>query len=203
MTTSTPPPPSRDEIISMVARQMYSSRIINNAHRGDLVEMMVLAALGTEWKLVGLGWHPWDLQYGSGQDRVRLQVKQCAALQLWGPTRQLIVTFGWKKVAPDYFFRDHPGEDIEPEGWFCEGFVIGLHLETDPSLADQVDPAQWQFLVIPTSDLQPGQNSVALSKALKEWQPISWSKLSEAVETIVESRRPLSEMPRFSLEASR
>lgn len=59
-TQTNTPMPSRNEIIEMVAQNMYSGRIINNAHRGDIVEMMVLSALGNDWNLVGLGWHPWD-----------------------------------------------------------------------------------------------------------------------------------------------
>jgi hypothetical protein len=52
--------PTRDEVIKSVADTLYSSSILNNSHRGDVVEMMVLAALGSEWKFVGLGWHPWN-----------------------------------------------------------------------------------------------------------------------------------------------
>ena len=37
--------PNRDHVIQLVAKHMYSDRILNNAHRGDLVDMMVLAAL--------------------------------------------------------------------------------------------------------------------------------------------------------------
>lgn len=80
------PYPNRDDITEMVKSNIYSSRILNNAHRGDVIEMMVLSALGEDWKFVGLGWHPWDLESGSGSERVRIQAKQCAALQLWGPT---------------------------------------------------------------------------------------------------------------------
>ena len=72
--------PQRDEMIPMVSRYMYSSKILNNSHRGEIVEMMVPSALGKEWKMVGLGWHPWDLQYRSGSERIRIQVKQCAAM---------------------------------------------------------------------------------------------------------------------------
>lgn len=53
--------PDRTAIIGMVAEHMYGGRILNNAHRGDVVEMMALAALGPDWEHVGLGWHPWDL----------------------------------------------------------------------------------------------------------------------------------------------
>lgn len=174
--------PQRNEIIDMVAKHIYSERIINNSHRGDIVEMMVLAALGDEWTFVGLGWHPWDLQRGTGGKRVRIQVKQCAALQIWGTTKNLMLKFGWKKKAPEYFFRDNPGEEIEAEGWFCDVFVFGLHLETDMVRADQVDPAQWKFLVIPTCDLRPGQDSMHLTEALKKWSPVAWLELFQTVE---------------------
>ena len=178
-------PPTRDDVIAMVAENMYSGRILNNTHRGDVVEMIVLSALGSDWRLVGLGWHPWDLQRGNGDDRIRIQVKQCAALQLWGPTKSLQLNFGWKKKAADYFIRHNPGEDIESQGWFCDVFVFGLHLDADEDRADQVDPDQWKFLVIPVIELKEGQNSMVLSKALKRWNPVSWEELAKSVEQAI------------------
>ena len=50
--------PTRQDILQRMVDYMYSPPIIDNAHRGDVVEMMVLAALGDDWKHVGLGWHP-------------------------------------------------------------------------------------------------------------------------------------------------
>lgn len=180
-------PPSRDEIITMVVDNMYSDRILNNAHRGDVAEMIVLSALGPGWRSVGLGWHPWDLQRGSGSERVRIQVKQCAALQLWGKTKRLGLKFGWKKKAPDYFAKYNPGEKIESEGWFCDLFVFGLHLEENINKADQLDPKQWKFLVIPTNDLKRGQDSMVLTEALKRWRPVIWCDLLDEVECAIES----------------
>lgn len=179
-------PPGRDDVIAMVAKYLYSGRVLNNAHRGDIVEMIVLSALGSEWKMVGLGWHPWDLQRGSGNARVRIQVKQCAALQIWGPTKKLVLKFGWKKQAPDYFHSDNPGEEFETEGWFCDVFVFGLHLEENKEKADQADPTQWSFLVVPANVLQRGQDSMLLSKALKRWRPVKWHELPGAVELAIE-----------------
>ena len=179
--------PSRNDVVAMVAENMYSNRILNNSHRGNVVEMIVLSALGQNWRLVGLGWHPWDLQRGSGEDRIRIQVKQCAALQLWGSTKKLQLNFGWKKKAADYFFRDNPGEEIELQGWFCDIFVFGLHLEADKDRADQVDPTQWKFLVVPACELKQGQNSMSLSKALKRWEPVSWGELSKSVEQAIKN----------------
>lgn len=177
--------PNRNDIIKLVADNYYSHNVLNNAHRGDIVEMIVLSALGDEWKLVGLGWHPWDLQLIRNNERFRIQVRQIAALQLWGKTKQLMLKFGWKKKPPEYFFRDHPGEEIENEGWFCELFIYGVHLETDEINVDQVDPMQWKFLVIPITELDYKQNSMTLEKALKRWQLISWYELFDSVENII------------------
>lgn len=159
--------PTRDRIIQMVAASIFTPRVLNNSHRGDVVEMMVLAALGPEWRFVGLGWHPWDLQRGTGASRIRIQVKQSAALQLWGATKRPSITFGWSKKAPSYFARDNPGEEIELEGWFCDVFVIGVHQDDDQDTVDQVDPRQWGFLVLAKVDLPARCNSMTLTKALK------------------------------------
>lgn len=165
----------------MVARYMYGGPILNNAHRGEVVEMMVLAALEPEWEHVGLGWHPWDLQRGHGADRIRIQVKQTAAVQLWGDTVSRSLRFGRKPNPPSYFEQYNPGEEIEPDGWFCDVFVFGIHDETDRSLIDQADPAQWAFMVIPVGDLEPRTNSMQLSKARARWGTVSWDKLQQVV----------------------
>lgn len=178
--------PSRLEIVEMVAREIYGGKILNNAHRGDAVEMMVLAALGPDWKHVGLGWHPWDLQRGQGFERVRIQVKQTAALQLWGNTIRRTLQFDWKKNAPSYFERYNPDELIESEGWFCDLFIFGLHDETDAAVADQLDPTQWKFMVVPVCDLTKGTKSMMLSKALTKWPVVVWDQLKEAIDNSLE-----------------
>ena len=184
--------PTREDIIQLAVDEVFGTPILNNAHRGDVVEMIVYAALRPEWKFVGLGWHPWDLQRGHGADRVRIQVKQCAALQLWGKTQRPTISFGWKKQPPSYFERDNPGEPIEAEGWFCEVFVIGVHEGVDEKTTDQVDPRQWRFLVIPTCDLARGTNSMVLTRALAEWRLLDWSELRDEVEAAVLRQRGAS-----------
>ena len=129
--------PNRDDIISMVARHMYSAKILNNAHRGDIVEMMVLSALGSDWRMVSLGWHPWDLQYSTGAERVRIQVRQCDALQLWGKTKKLAINFGWKKNPPFY----HVGQLAVSSTSFFEGSATSL-----------CDPTDLQSILRPTCD---------------------------------------------------
>ena len=174
--------PTRDDIIQRVAQSMYAGRVLNNAHRGDVVEMIVLAALEPDWIHVGLGWHPWDLEHATARPRRRIQVRQTAALQIWGPTKSRSLHFGWKKNAPYYFEDMYPDIPIESEGWFCDIFVFGLHDETDAALADQCDPSQWSFMVIPTSDLNPGTNTMGLAAARERWETVEWSELAGVVE---------------------
>jgi len=178
--------PSRDDIIARMARTMYGPGVLNNTHRGDVVEAMVLEALGPDWNFVGLGWHPWDLQRGSGDERVRIQVKQTAALQVWAPTKKMTLKFNWSESPPSEFERYNPGEAIESEGWFCDVFVFGLHRETDTSVADHMDVRQWTFLVIPITDLRNGRLSMVLSKALANWEPVDWTALPEAVDDAID-----------------
>lgn len=177
--------PSKTELIEVLTTEIYGGPIINNSHRGDVAEMLVLMALRPDWQFVGLGWHPWDLQRGQGSQRVRIQVKQFAALQVWGATKKPSIQFGWKPNAPAYFERDNPGEHIESKGWFCDIFVVGLHREVDPHVVDQLDARQWSFLVIPVSDLSEGRKSIALHLALERWQPVPWSGLAAAVDQAI------------------
>ncbi len=168
-------------IQDLLIKHVYSGPILNNSHRGDFVEMMALAALGPEWRFVSGGWHPWDLQRGSGSERVRIQVKQSAALQLWGETKKMMFSFPWSDKPPAYFFRDNPNEKIEDCGWFCDLFVVGIHDVKDLSLCDQTNADQWKFFVIPISELPPKSSSMTIDKTLKRWTPVSWKDLKTEV----------------------
>ncbi len=172
----------RARLHQLLIDKLYSQRILNNSHRGDFVEMMVLDALGPEWKHVGLGWHLWDLQRGSGHERVRIQVKQCAALQIWGRTKLMIFQSPWSDGAPAYIRRDFPNEALEDNGWFCELFVVGIHAVADEEECDHTDPEQWQFMVAPAHELKPRQKSMVLAKAIKRWPPGSLTALRDSVE---------------------
>jgi hypothetical protein len=176
----------------MLIEKLYSHRILNNSHRGDFVEMMVLDALGHEWRHVGLGWNIWDLQRGNGKERARIQVKQCAARQLWGKTKCMVFQFPWSDHAPAYIRRDFPDEALEQDGWFCELFVVGVHAIEDETLCDQTDPSQWQFMIVPSWELKRGQSSMTLSKAMKRWPLVPLAELKAAVEI------KLSEQPRLT-----
>jgi len=172
----------RQRLHRMLIEKLYSHRILNNSHRGNFVEMMVLDALGPEWRYVGLGWNIWDLQRGTGKDRARIQVKQCAARQLWGKTKSMTFQFPWSDHLPAYILRDFPNEALEKDGWFCELFVVGVHAIEDEKVCDQTDPTQWQFMVVPARELKRRQNSMSLSKAMKRWPLVPLAELKSTVE---------------------
>lgn len=180
----------REDFHKLLIEKLYSHPILNNSHRGDFVEMMVLSALGPEWRHVGLGWHLWDLQRGEGADRVRVQVKQCAARQLWGKTKCMTVQFSWSERAPSYIRRDHPNEALEDAGWFCELFVVGVHSIEDEHICDHTDVNQWRFMVVPAGDLSSRQSSMTLAKALKRWPLVTWSELASAVQRAIAGPGP-------------
>lgn len=179
----------RERIQQLLIETLYSHRILNNSHRGNFVEMMVLDALRPEWRYVGLGWNIWDLQRGYGVDRARIQIKQCAAQQLWGKTKHMSFQFPWSSHVPAYIRRDFPNEAFENEGWFCELFVVGVHAITDEDLCDQTDPLQWQFMVVPSRDLTRGRKSMALPRAIERWPLVPLSDLKRTVETKLDELR--------------
>src|SRR5262249_36356784 len=104
------------------------------------------------------------------------------ALQLWGRTKCPTFQFSWSERRPSYFDRDHPNEQIEDQGRYCELFVVGIHLNDDPETCDQLDVNQWRFMVVPARELRPRQSSMKLNKALREWPSVAWDDLKDAVE---------------------
>lgn len=201
------------ELKRLIFENLYKGPIINNAHRGDVVEMMVLLALGSEWRSVGLGWNMWDLQRGLGSQRIRIQVKQSAARQLWGETDERTpCKLIWKTKCPKYAPKYNLTEHYEEKGWFCELIVIGIHDEVDTNQCDQMDIDQWKFMVVPTASLESGisleinfhraraKRPSAMSKngttlkifrdeAIAKWPLVSWEKLKAKVESLVSLNR--------------
>ncbi len=172
---------SRSEILRLLTQEVYGSPILNNAHRGDVVEMMVAHALGPSWRFCGLGWHPWDFESSIDGSRIRIQVKQSAREQLWGVSKRVTLQFGWKEKAPSYFSQNNPGVPIEDKGRFCEILIIGVHEETGVG-ADQLDSQQWRFFVIPEREIAPKIKSMALHVARKRWTPVALSELAHQTE---------------------
>lgn len=183
---------SNGEIIKELVDHLYNKKIIDNRERGSYAEAMVWQALvrtNSMWEWVAEGWHPWDFQKRSGSKRFRIQLKQSAAKQLWTPLRKPIHSFSTKiKNKPSYFERDHPGEQIEEQGRFCELFIFAWHGVFNET-CDQRDPDQWTFYVVPEKSLG-SKNSIKLVDLDSSWLEknggfkVSWVELGKALEDL-------------------
>ena len=143
-----------------VKRRFYSEAfatpVMDNTIRGLWCEFMLAEALGPNCRPIGFAWHPWDLQIGESTAdyprRIRIQVKNSASLQTWnratGRISDSSFSLTWRK-KPFYFDRDNPGVPCEEEGFLCDVFILCHHPETDVNLADQRDPGQWDFFILP------------------------------------------------------
>lgn len=137
-------------------RDFLAAKVMDNSLRGYWCEAMVAEALGPGCKIVSQGWHPWDLQFGSDQaefpERVRIQVKNSARLQSWhkpgGKPSDSLFNLKFSK-RPSYFETDYPGIPCEEVGFMCDVFILCHHPAEDWNAADQTDPEQWEFYVLP------------------------------------------------------
>jgi hypothetical protein len=106
-------------------------------------------------------------------------VKRSAARQTWTAP---------KKPSPPIFdIRERTGyyeggARISRTGRLAHIYVFAYHPILDDS-ADHRDPSQWQFYVVPTSQL-PTTKRIGLNGVGSLTDAISWSQLAAAVEGV-------------------
>ena len=155
--------PRHEDILTMLKRR-YDGPIMNNVSRGDYVECMIAAALGSDWRLTwmdGWDWAAWDCEHTPS--RARLEIKQAAARQTWdrGPAlRRRKPVFD---IAPRSGFWTRGGEWIDSPGRQADVYVFAWHGHDDND-ADHTDPRQWCFFVVAERDLPQGQKSIGLRR---------------------------------------
>jgi len=144
-------------IIASLAARLYDRKIMDNRERGDYAEQLVASQIGGSWKWVGIGWHPWDFETADGGERLRMQVRQSAAKQIWprpegyDPSEQRFATT--IKPKPSFAEKHNPGLEIEEYGRFCEIYVFAWHGEQSEK-SDHRDPGQWVFFLLPEKALE-------------------------------------------------
>ncbi|MXY42006.1 MAG: hypothetical protein F4160_05260 [Rhodospirillaceae bacterium] len=129
---------------------------MNNVLRGEYVENMVAALLAPHWVQPWKSnheWSLWDLERKRGGRTEKLEIKQSARMQPWGPVRSP-PRFD---IAPK---RDFNRLD-EPPCRRADAYVFAWHAEVGDA-ADHRDPAQWVFFVAATRSLPPDQKTVSL-----------------------------------------
>lgn len=182
------------EQIFRLAKRLYDCPVMDNRERGDYAEQLVASKIEPSWRWVGIGWHPWDFETGEGSSRVRMQVRQSAAKQIWKRPEKRVPFFATTiKPKPSYVQRNNPTLTIEKHGRFCELYVFAWH-GNDGAGCDHRLPEQWTFFVLPERALGL-RKSVKVRELESSWlsdnggQKASWSDLANAVEALAATVR--------------
>lgn len=156
-------------------RRTYDRRVMNNVHRSEYVEAIVALALRTGgWKRM-TPWDSWDCEHVGG---VRLEVKQSAFAQGWGE-RSSPPRFD---VAPRTGYWDYREQAwVDQTGRNADIYLFAWHGEPR-DLADQRDPASWEFHVVLERDLPPTQKTIGLAAIRKLADPCGVDDLAVTVE---------------------
>jgi hypothetical protein len=168
-----------NEIFSSLVRDLFDRPIMGNLYRPHYVERMVALGLGEGFRLMSADWSGWDIEGGDG---LRIEVKQSAARQTWTDRTSLEgrTTPGSFDIAPRTGYWAEGGTKWVPKpGRHAHVYILAWHPVSEVSKADQRDPTQWRFFVVPSKDLPPDQKSIARTVVEKRWPPVGFHRLRE------------------------
>lgn len=182
--------------------ELFGQRLLDNTMRGYWCESMVAEALGAECKIVGQGWHAWDLQIGADADRfpqrIRIQVKNSARLQPWNITsgKPSECKFDLKvRKKPYYFDQNNSGIPCEEIGFLCDIFILCFHSEVCPETADHTNPQQWLFFLVPVvgphSAITAAEWDYATQRVKSTGKPSVCMRRPETLERGIRGRPPI------------
>lgn len=174
-------------IFDDIVGELFDVPVMGNQLRPHYVERMVVAALGPGFVLTSADWTGWDIEHASG---VRVEVKQSAALQPWSghfanrtgapQTRRF-------DIAPRTgFWTDGGARWVERPGRLAEIYIFAWHPVTDTEQADQRDPEQWRFFVVPSAGLPDGQKTIAVGVVEATWNAVGFRDLRAATLTAID-----------------
>jgi hypothetical protein len=78
------------------------------------------------------------------------------------------------------YWTDGGARWLAYDGRSADLFVFAWHPVADPAYADQRDPWQWRFHVVPEREL-PAQKTIGLVTVERRWRPVGFDDLREAV----------------------
>ena len=174
-----------DELVRVAAQRSFRP-VMTNVMRSTYVEVMIDKALGPDWRLTG-DWDGWDFEHADG---TRLEIKQSASLQAWRQKGPSVPSFdiGARKGR---FVDDGVGYVWqEGAGRNAHIYVFAHHDVYDEAECNQLDPAQWDFYVVPSNHL-PDQATARLATIKKcGAQKCAYGELAEVVTRVANSVEP-------------
>jgi hypothetical protein len=171
--------PTVDEIRAKASAEVFGKPLISNIYRGLVAEIIVGAALGTEWNMCSGDWRGWDFEHAHADPPCRLEVKQSAARQTWTGERKATVPIFDIRARTGYF----EGADwVADPRRFAEIYVFAHHAVMDTS-ADHCDPQQWRFYVVAANRLPTGK-TISLKRIALLSDAVAWNALKAAIENV-------------------
>ena len=166
-------------------QRRYDTPIMNNTHRGEYVQLLVLDTLGEGWRAHGDPWLSWDIEHADG---TKVEVKQSAACQGWHDGTQRSLAAARKKarfgIAKGSRAWTQEAGWIEPPDRLADIYVFAWHPEADVGLADHRHHAEWRFYVVRSDALPDGQKSIGLSGVERLADPVGIDGLVAAVQSV-------------------
>lgn len=201
----------QDKIYRRLEREFLGSRLIDNSLRGYWCEAMLAEALGSCFKIVSHGWHPWDLQFGADDanypNRIRIQVKNAAAAQTWhkqgsAPSSPLF-SLKYRK-RPRHFEHSQAEVPCEKAGFLCEVFALCYHPK-DIHQADHRIPEQWLVYLLPivgpNCAITGTEIAYLRQKTLESGKPSQTQRAPGTLEKGIRGRPPIKPIPAHELSS--
>ncbi|WP_157084430.1 hypothetical protein [Sediminimonas qiaohouensis] len=160
----------REEVLARI-QDIFDVPVMQNNLRGLWVELMVLELLGSEWEHSGNDWAAWDLERNDG---LRVEVKQSARQQSWGPS----------SGSPRFSIATAKGH--YPDGKTYAPNISGKRLANLYIFAwhdgvDQRSASEWQFYVVQADRLPRSQKSIGRNVLQKLTNPVDATELLREV----------------------
>jgi hypothetical protein len=144
-------------VVEKLVRRRYGQPIVRNVLRSELVEQMILDALGDGWRAAG-DYEAWDVE--SADRACRVQVKNSAARQSWASSASGSLKRRFS-IKPSRAWDELLGRrDVEVKR-HATHYVFAWHSRTDAD-ADHRDAQQWEFYIVPTVQL-PATDSISIT----------------------------------------
>lgn len=146
-----------EDTLHRLIDRLYGRPLIRNVLRGELVEQIILDALGRDWQPAD-DYASWDVEHRPSGTRI--QIKQSAARQSWSDAASVA-------CVPRYSIGARHGYSTVTNRWsearqrHAQIYIFAWHPRTDES-ADHRVASQWQFHVIGVDRLPPAA-SIGLS----------------------------------------
>lgn len=174
-----------EQIFKDLVFDMFDRPVMGNLYRPHFVERMIMIGLGEEFRLTSGDWASWDIEHATS--RFRIEVKQSAALQSWTrPPPDGKPGKGSFDIAPRTgYWIDGGRRWIKWPGRIAHVYVMAWHPVQLRQDADQRDPCQWRFFVVPTAELEqrikswPKQKSISrkVIEVSRRWEAVGFEEL--------------------------